>query len=122
MAQRFGARRVMNVPRRDGVKSRQIHFTGADLIVYKKPRDMSKDDFSKFLDEAAQDILARFGISTIVIGVSHWNEIRLLTKKQREELGLVKKDEVFLLKSDVAKMGYSGEDILAMLQQLEEEE
>lgn len=112
----------MNVPRRDGVKSRQIHFTGADLIVYKKPRDMSKDDFSKFLDEAAQDILARFGISTIVIGVSHWNEIRLLTKKQREELGLVKKDEVFLLKSDVAKMGYSGEDILAMLQQLEEEE
>ena len=116
------ARVVRRVPTIDGIKARTIRFTEHDLIVYKKPRNMTEDKFSKFLDAAAQDILARFGIDMIVVGVSTWDEIRLFTPEQLKELGLVKRDEVFLLKSDVTKMGVSGEEILAMLQQLNEEE
>lgn len=113
---------IKYVPRSDGVKSRQIRFKEGDLIVYKKPRDMDKEAFSKFLNEAAQDILARFGIDTIVVGVSHWNEVRLLTPDQLDDLGLVRREDVFLLRSDLEKMGHTGEDILALLQALEEEE
>lgn len=101
MSKRAG-RKVVPVPTAPGVRTRTLEFDRKSLIVYKKPRKMGVDAFSDFLDRAAQDILARYGMSKIVVGVSSWDELRIFDDEQLDELGLVRKEDVYLMKRDVA--------------------
>ena len=84
-----------------GVKSRTYEIRPNSIIGYKKPRDMSEEDFSTFIDRAANDVLARFGISTIVVGVEDWNELRILDEETMERHGWVRTDRVYLMNRDV---------------------
>jgi hypothetical protein len=77
---------------------------------------MDEETFSEFLNAAARDILARFGVSRVVVGVSHWDELRLFTREQLREIGLVWKDDVFLLKDEVDLSQYDEDHIRAIIE------
>jgi hypothetical protein len=92
-----------------------MYFDRKSLIVYKKPRKMDEKAFSEFLNQAAQDILARYGMSKIVVGLSEWNELRIFEPDQLEQLGLVRKEDVFLMRRDVDLSQYTEEEIVSVL-------
>jgi hypothetical protein len=85
------------------------------LLVYRRPKGVSEDDFGVFLRRAAQDILTRLNISTVVVGVNNWNEIKLLDEVELEQIGFIHKDRVFLTKDQVDLTKYTEEEILEIV-------
>jgi len=101
MAEEKGKYKIKVVKKPKGVKSREYPFNNRSIIGYKKPKDMPVQDFNDFIDQAAQDVLARYGISTIVVGVREWNELRILNEDIMKRNGWVKADRVFMYKDEV---------------------
>ena len=94
-----------NVP-----KSRVTTLGPNSIIVYRRTRGMSDDDFSQFLNDAANDILARFGLRTIVVGVDKWSELRVINEEEMERLGWVRKDRVFMFKDEARTLEIKTSD------------
>lgn len=92
-------------------KSRTLGFTEKKLIVYRRPKGLTDQDFSVFLRRAAQDILSRLQINTVVIGVEKWGDIKILDPAEIRDIGFVHIDEVFLLKEDVDLDQYTEEEL-----------
>ncbi|MGW8177674.1 MAG: hypothetical protein ACWGQW_02600 [bacterium] len=109
-------RRITPQKKPKNVKSRELPLNERSLIVYKKPRSMDEEAFTNFLNAAARDILARFGISRAIIGVSEWSELRLLSDEQLDDLELCRKKDVFLMKKDFDLSQYSEDDIRTILE------
>lgn len=92
-------------------KSHTLSFNEKKLIVYRRPKGLTEQDFSVFLRRAAQDILSRFQISTVVIGVEKWSDIKILDPAEIRDIGFVHIDDVFLLKKDVDLDQYTEQEL-----------
>lgn len=93
------------------VKNRTMHIREGDIVVYRRPRGMSETKFSDFINQAANDILARFGISTVVVGLDNWADMRILDEAEMEKMGYIRKERIFLLKEDVDMGSYTEEEL-----------
>lgn len=93
------------------IKSRTFNFDEKRLIVCRRPKETSEEEFEAFLNHFAQDVLKRHQTKTIIVGVNHWNEIRVLDPDELRDIGFVHVDEVFLLKKDVDLSLYSEQQI-----------
>lgn len=117
---RLNQRGSVRVPRRKKfpkVKTRTIPVPEKCIVACLRPKDISDDDWQAFLNQAAHDVLANLKVSTIVVGVASWNEIRVLDEKELESVGFIHKDRIFLLKDDVDLSAYSQEEIEAIMTQ-----
>ena len=92
-------------------QNRVLELRKNSIVVYKKPKMMDDEQFTIFLKQAANDVLARFGISTIVVGVESWDEIMVLDEYDMAKYGWVKRDKVFLLKEDLDLTLFKPEEL-----------
>lgn len=109
----------------DKIKSREYQLTKNTVLAFLQPKYMTNKAFSEFINQAAQDMLSRFGIDTIVLGVRHWKELRVLPIEDMNRNGWYHKDQVFMLKSEMDMSRNSAEEILAFVEKhviIEEEE
>ena len=109
----------------DKIKSREYKLQERTVLAFLQPKYMSDKGFNQFINQAASDMLARFGIDTIVLGLKHWKEMRVLQEEDMERNGWIHSDRVFLLKEDVNMADYSQEDlekIMSTFIALDEEE
>ncbi len=97
------------------VKSKTIPMPEKFIVAYLKPKSMSEENFGKFVDQAAHDILARFGANTIVVGLEKWSDLRILDEAELERIGYVHTSKVFLLKKDVDTSMYTPEEIESIM-------
>ena len=92
-------------------KSRMLQLKKNSIVVYKRPKFMDDEQFTTFLYAASNDILARFGISTIVVGVESWDEIMVCDESEMEKYGWIRRERVFLLKEQVDLSQYTAEEL-----------
>ena len=59
-----------------------------------KPKDQNEDEFSESLKGFADELLARIGMSTVVVGVESLSDIVQLDEKSMEHYGWVRADRV----------------------------
>ena len=107
------------------IKSREYQLSEHTVLAFLQPKYMADKPFSEFINQAAQDVLARFGINTIVLGLKHWKELRVLPLADMNRNGWYHKDQVFMLKSEVDLSQNSAEEISAFVEKyvvMEEEE
>ena len=107
------------------IKSREYKLTKHTVLAFLQPKYMTDKSFSEFINQAAQDVLSRFGISTIVLGLKHWKELRILPLEDMNKNGWYHKDQVFMLKSEFDLSQNSAEEISAFVEKyvtMEEEE
>ena len=95
----------------DTAKSRTLTLKPNSIVVYKRPKGMSDDDFTEFCYAAANDVLARFGMSTIVVGVDSWDEIMVCDETTMEKYGWIRRERAFLLKEHVDLSQYTPEEL-----------
>jgi hypothetical protein len=72
---------------------------------------MDDEQFTTFLYAASNDILARFGMSTIVVGVESWDEIMVCDEDMMAKYGWIRKEKVFLHKDQVDLTQYTPEEL-----------
>lgn len=92
-------------------KSRTLKLEPNSIIVYKKSKLQSDEEFTDFLYAAANDVLARFGMDTIVVGVESWDEIMVCDEHEMELYGWIRKEKVFLHKDQVDLTQYTPEEL-----------
>ena len=109
----------------DKIKSREYQLQERTVLAFLQPKYMNDKAFSEFINQAAHDILARFGISTIVLGLKYWKELRVLPEEDMNKNGWYHKDQVFLLKKDIDFSDHTAAEISAFVERhvlIEEEE
>ena len=108
----------------DTPKSRTLVMKKNSIIVYKKAKHQTDEEFETFLYAAANDVLARFGMDTIVVGVESWDEILVLDEDEMAGYGWIRKEQVFLRKDQVDLTQYTTEEMeeiaTMMTRQIEE--
>lgn len=92
-------------------KVRTLQMKPNSIIVYKKTKYQTDKEFETFLFAAANDVLARFGMSTIVVGVLTWDEILVLDEHEMALYGWIRKEQVFLRKDQVDLAQYTAEEL-----------
>jgi hypothetical protein len=95
----------------DTSKSRTLQLKKNSIVVYKRPKLMDDEQFTTFLYAASNDILARFGMSTIVVGVESWDEIMVCDEDMMAKYGWIRKEKVFLHKDQVDLTQYTPEEL-----------
>jgi hypothetical protein len=95
----------------DTSKSRTLQLKKNSIVVYKRPKLMDDEQFTAFLYAASNDILARFGMSTIVVGVESWDEIMVCDEDMMAKYGWIRKEKVFLHKDQVDLTQYTPEEL-----------
>lgn len=95
----------------DTAKTRTLKLEKNSIIVYKRPKGMDDEEFTAFLYAATNDVLARFGISTIVVGVESWDEIMVCDEDTMAKYGWIRKEQVFLHKDQVDLTQYTPEEL-----------
>lgn len=103
-------RKAISVPY-SKVKSRVFQLQPRSVLAFLHPKYMTQEEFSQFIHDAAQDVLKRFGINTIVVGLEHWSEMRILDPEDMNKNGWFHKDQIFLLKSDIKLNQNNPEDL-----------
>lgn len=109
----------------DKVKSREYQLQERTVLAFLQPKYMGDKAFSEFINQIAQDVLARFGINTIVLGLKAWKELRVLPIEDMNKNGWFHKDQIFMLKSEFDLSQNSPEEISAFVEKhvlIEEEE
>ena len=92
-------------------KNRTLTLKPNSIIVHKRPKGMDDEEFETFLHAAANDVLARFGMSTIVVGVESWDEIIVCDEDTMEKYGWIRRERAFLLKEQVDLSQYTAEEL-----------
>ncbi len=95
----------------DTPKFRTLELKLNSIIVYKQAKGQTDEEFETFLFAAANDVLARFDMSTIVVGVHSWDEILILDEDEMAGYGWIRKEEVFLRKDQVDLAQYTAEEL-----------
>jgi len=93
------------------VKSRSFQLKPNSIIAFLHPKYMSQTEFSDFLEAAVKDVIARFGMNTIVVGLEHWNEMRILEQDEMNYYDWYHKDQILMLKKDFDLSKHSPEEI-----------
>jgi len=93
------------------VKSRTLSLPDRALVAYRKPKNMPEEEFSRFINTAAHQILARFNVRTIVVGVENWGDLKVLDEEAMASVGYIHKDRIFLLKEDVDMSKYTEDEL-----------
>ncbi len=73
---------------------KQINPKTNSIIIITKPKAQPEDEFSESLKTFADEILARIGMSTVVVGVESLSDIVQLSEEQMEHYGWVRSSRV----------------------------
>ena len=73
---------------------KQINPQRNSIILATKPKTQTEDEFSEALKRFADELLARIGMSTVVVGVAKLSDIIQLDEGQMEHYGWVRSDRV----------------------------
>ena len=77
----------------------------------KRPKQQDQEDFTESLRQLADDVLARLGVSTVLIGVEQHGDIQYLDEEKMNWHGWMKKEKCFLEMEEADKFlaDYTGE-------------
>lgn len=100
----------------DKIKSREYQLREHTVLAFLQPKYMNDKAFGEFINQAASDVLSRFGISTIVLGLKAWKELRVLPIEDMNQQNWYHKDQIFMLKSDVDFSDYTAAEISAFVE------
>jgi hypothetical protein len=93
------------------VKTRTFPVPEKCIVACLRPRGLTEDDWTAFIQQAAHQIHARLNVNTIVVGLEHWKDLRVLDEAELERIGFIHRDRIFMLKEEVDLSQYSKEDI-----------
>ena len=93
------------------VKSRSFQLKPNSIIAFLHPKYMPEREFSDFLEAAVKNVIARFGMNAIVVGLEHWNEMRILEQDEMNYYDWYHKDQILMLKKDFDLSKHSPEEI-----------
>ena len=85
--------RIMNSKFTNMFKS--LNWNPHSVIMYRRPKNVSEEDFNKWLDDFSDELQARMGIHHgINISVDRFSDIKVLSEEDLEAMGLIRADKV----------------------------
>lgn len=86
--------RIMNAKFTNMFKA--LDWTPKSVVLYRRPKNISEEEFTQWLDDFSDELQARMGIHHGVnLGVDRFSDIKVLDEQDLEAMGLIRQDKVF---------------------------
>lgn len=93
--------RIMNSKFTNMFKS--LNWTPHSVIMYRRPKGVSEEEFTQWLNDFSDELQARMGIHHgINLAVDKFSDIKVLDEQDLEAMGLIRADKVLDMLKKVA--------------------
>ena len=83
---------------------RALNFNPKSVVMYKRPKHVPEEEFTKWLDDWSDELQARLGINHGVnLAVDQFSDIRVLDEQDLEAMGLIRQDKVLDMMTKAVK-------------------